>query len=182
VAPNGPGDYRKSRESSTAYRIHWKNPGETDYGWTRIFASTEQNFTADDSTKKADVGGAPTEEFDHLVPGLEPDKEYYFALQGFDKAGNGSGLSGDGGSTTYEETVIEVIPTPIGEVTVLPAEGVEEGQILAGEIEEVAPEEAEGIIEAVTGIAGAGVRRWLLRLGGLVILGFIGYFIYRRLS
>ena len=100
-SPGGPADYGKSRESNTSYKIHWKNPDNADYSWTRIFASTDRNFTAEDATKKADVGGNLNEEFNFIVSGLEPDKEYFFALQGFDKAGNASGLTGDGGSQTY---------------------------------------------------------------------------------
>lgn len=187
VAPNGPGDYRKSRESGTSYKIHFKNPGELDYGWTRIFASQTQNFTADDATKKADVGGGPNQEFDYVVGGLEPDKEYYFALQGFDKAGNGSGLSGDGGSVTYVEE--EILGEGIGggtmdwgEAGLLPkekaAEEAEEGEILGGITEEV-PEEA-GIISQVTqALSKANRVVWAV---GLVILAGLAYIFYRRSS
>lgn len=188
TAPNGPGDYRKSRESSTSYKIHFKNPGETDYGWTRIFASQTQNFIADDSTKKSDVGGGSSQEFDYVVTGLEPDKEYFFALQGFDKAGNGSGLSGDGGSVTYEVT-----PAPtgaaagaVGEVKILPKEKAE-GKILGGATEAPTPTETsllglpkslEGVTEAISGLTRGKILTGLIVLIGSVL----GYFLYRRRS
>lgn len=182
--PEAPKDYRKARESSTSYKIHWKNPGNDDYAWTRIFASQTQNFTADDATKKADVGGGKDIEFDYLVTGLEPNQEYYFALQGFDKAGNASGLSGDGGTVSY----VEVSPTPgagavagAGEVVTLPKEEAKEGEILGGATEEPTPtEEAGGLAGAVAGVTGEGGGRNLLMFTGLGILAIAGYLLYRR--
>jgi len=187
--PEAPKDYRKSREGSTAFRIFWKNPGNDDYAFTRIFASTERNFTADDATKKADIGGNPDQEQNHLVTGLEPDKEYYFALQGFDKAGNPSGLAGDGGSVTYEEVLGEAVAGEgVGgeEVVVLPMEeGVGEGAILG---EEEVPAEEATVEEGVTGLIGgaatqiAGTNKSLLAAGAgiLIILAGLGFYFYRK--
>jgi len=185
--PEAPKDYRKSRESSTSYKIHWKNPGNDDYGWTRIFASTEQNFTADDATKKADVGGGKDVEFDYVVTGLEPNQDYYFALQGFDKAGNQSGLTGDGGTVTYEVT-----PAPtqavagVGEVVTLPKEEAGEGEILGGATEAPTPTEApisEGVVAGITSQVGGMNKGWLATGAGiLIILAGLGYFFYRQRS
>jgi len=185
--PEAPKDYRKSRESSTSYKIHWKNPGNDDYALTRIFASTEQNFTADDATKKADVGGGKDVEFDYVVTGLEPNQDYYFALQGFDKAGNQSGLAGDGGTVTYEVT-----PAPTqavagaGEVVTLPEEeGTGTGgEILGGATEAPTPTEApvsEGVVAGITSQVG-GMNKGLLATGAgiLIILAGLGYYFYRK--
>jgi len=187
--PDRPTEYRKDREGSTAYRIYWKNPGNDDYAMTRIFASQTQNFTADDSTKKADVGGSKNQELNYLVTGLEPDKEYFFALQGFDKAGNGSGLVGDGGSVTYETTSAptQAVLGTVGEVKQLPEEeGTGTGgEILGGATEEVTPTPA-GIVgevgKAVSQITGGGNRGKVLLGLGLGILAAFAYFLYRRRS
>ena len=186
--PEAPKDYRKSREGSTAFRIYWKNPSNSDYAFTRIFASTERDFTADDATKKADVGGNPDQEQNHLVTGLEPNQEYYFALQGFDKAGNPSGLAGDGGSVTYEEVAGEaVVGEGVGgeEVVVLPIEEAGEGEILG---EEVPPDEEVPAEEGITGLIGgaatqiAGTNKGLLAAGAgiLIILAGLGFYFYRK--
>jgi len=186
--PEAPKDYRKSRESSTSYKIHWRNPGNDDYAWTRIFASTTQNFIADDATKKADIGGDKDIEFDYVVTGLEPNQEYYFALQGFDKAGNQSGLVGDGGSVTYEEVAGEAVAGEgVGgeEVVFLPMEEAKEGEILG---EEEMPVEEEVVEEGISGLIGgaatqiAGTNKGLLAAGAgiLIILAGLGFYFYRK--
>ncbi len=182
-APETPRDYRKSRETSMTYKIHWRNPEDSDYSFTRVFASTEQNFTADDSTKKEDITGNPNQEFDHVFGGFDPNKDYYFALQGFDKAGNFSGLAGDGGTVTYEGTIVEEESSPVAIIPLEVAplseekdekEAGEEGQILGGETagEALEPSEMASELDA-----------W--KTPGLIIIGagiiaLIIYFFRRR--
>lgn len=190
--PESPRDYRKSRKTSMTYEIHWRNPDNADYSFTRVFTSTERNFTADDSTKKEDIPGGPNQEFDYVFGGFDPDKEYFFALQGFDKAGNSSGLSGDGGTVTYEEVLGETVsPTPIAlpVVSSLPVEETaeeagEEGQILGGEAEEEISKLGllGGLGESATEVV-SGLGIWkilgLVGVGGGVI-GLIVYLLKRR--
>ena len=163
------------------YEIHWRNPDDADYDFTRVFASTEQNFTANDSTKLEDIHGSPGQEFDHVFGGFDPNKEYFFALQGFDSAGNYSDLVGDGGSVVYEETILPVAESAEGEVIVV-SPG--EGQILGGE---AVSEEEEGLVEEVGEEKGLltelveerKTRWWVFGLAGLA--GFlVGLYALRR--
>lgn len=184
TSPEAPRDYRKERISLTAFKLYWRNPNNSDFAKVLVYRSEKRDFTADDSTKIGDRGGSPDQEMDYVDGVLPVDKEYFYAIRALDKAGNASGLAGDGGSVTYEETIVEITPTP-GEVVILPAGEVkeEEGQILGGAVEEeVSPTEAGGIAGAVARITGEGGRGWLYGLGGLIILGIFGYLLYRRRS
>jgi len=119
--------------------------------------------------------------------GLENNVVYYYALRAIDKAGNASGLTGDGGTVTYEETVST--PAEAEAETVAVAEGAvatakEEGAVLAEEEveeaeKEIAPEEAEkGLIQGAVQVAKKSPWPWLI-LGGLVVIG-LGYWLSKK--
>jgi len=122
TAPSAVSDFGKDRvNAGTTYRIHWKNPTDTDYAKVIIYRGTEAGFTADDTHKIADGGGNPGDTMSWDDNGLDPNKEYYYNIRALDKAGNSSSLVGDSGTTT---TVLGASTTPIsgGVVTVLPKE------------------------------------------------------------
>ncbi|MFC1727299.1 DUF4215 domain-containing protein [Patescibacteria group bacterium] len=195
VRPENVKDYHKTRDSSMTYRVHWRTPDNGDFSFVRVYASQEQNFTANDSTKWEDIHGSPDEEFDHVFGGFEADKEYFFALQSFDKAGHYSQLIGDGGSAVYEEVVVESgagsVVGAVGETLAEP-----QGQVLGGETEaateddevkEDKEEDEDEAQEVESGLLGIltdeeGNRRWPLIIGGASVLGAIVYWFYRRRS
>jgi len=203
TAPDTPSEYSKEKINNNTYRLKWKTPNNDDFSRTLVYRSKEQNFTADSGTLVAEVGGAKDTEVIWEDTGLEINREYYYALRAVNQAGNASGLVGDGGTVTYEETIVEITPTPGGvgaeEVAAIPVEkakekikevgATEEGQILGSEAkEESTPaEEAEEAEEETGEIVGEtkekeNRRILVFGLSGLIILGIIGYFFYRRRS
>jgi hypothetical protein len=117
-------------------------------------------------------------------------KDYFYALRAVDKAGNASGVVGDGGITT----TVQGTPTPggstTGNVNLLPKEntGGSSGQILGGETESAqpTPESQTGLPSALEGATkavsdmGTGQKMILI----LIILGLIGggYYFFKNKS
>jgi len=132
--PGQPQNYSKERVSPSLYRIHWKNPGDDDFSRVFIYRGDTEGFSADGSHKIGELGGAKDEEKNWDDNGLDPNKEYYYALRSVDKAGNVSGLVGDAG-VVYEETVITTSPSLAGTVVSLPKEEEPEGRVLPAETE-----------------------------------------------
>lgn len=184
---DAPRDYGKSRESSTSYKIHWRAPDDEEFSFVRVYASKDRDFTADGGTSRGDYHSSKDQIMDQVVAGFDENVEYFFALQAFDKAGNGSSLVGDGPSVT----TVTVEGTPVAGETVL-AGGTSagsSGQVLGGEAtagddgedkESAAGDEGEGglidgLAEALTGEK----RGWFWLLGALAV-GGIGYFFFFR--
>lgn len=92
--------YSKERVNNGQYRIHWTNPGDTDFARVIIYRGDATGFEADSShelTKVAGAGNAEMTYDDYFSP--DPSKNYYYLIRALDKAGNSSGLVGDGGET-----------------------------------------------------------------------------------
>ena len=140
VRPESVKDYRKTRTSSMTYELHWRTPDNGDFKFVRVYASLEQNFTANDSTRWDDIHGSPDEEFDHVFGGFEPDKEYFFALQAFDKTGHYSDLAGDGGVLTYETVEESAGQSVAVTAPVAVADGEVLGEEAVGEVDEASSE------------------------------------------
>jgi len=120
-------NYWKERIAPETYRLHWKNPGDTDFSRTFIYRSENSDFDANNSTKIGELGGAPDDEMTYDVIGLDASKEYFFALRAVDKAGNPASLVSD------QVTVIEEVEAGEGDTPlVLPSEGTG-GEVLGDE-------------------------------------------------
>lgn len=132
-------NYWKERISPEIYKLHWKNPGDSDFSRVFIYRGDEAGFSADGSHKIAEVGGAADDEVTWENIGLTSGNEYYYALRAVDNAGNSSSLVGDGG-TIVEETIKVEGGATEEEVVLLPS-GKEVGQVLGEEEEEGAMEE-----------------------------------------
>jgi len=177
IAPSAPGNYSKDRVDPSRYVIKWTNPGDDDFSRVFIYRGDEPGFQADGSHKIGEVGGAPNADESFSDNGLDPNKDYYYALRAIDKAGNSSGLVGDQGTETITTT-----PTPAGTTTVVVPAGQEQGgQVLSEETSETAtpsPTPAGGI-QGAAGTVAQSIQNHLAAyiIGAviLVILGFIGY-------
>jgi hypothetical protein len=186
--PDAPSDYGKDKIADNAYRLNWKTPNNDDLSYVAVYRSKDQNFTADSGTLVIQVGGAKDTKITWEDHGLEINRDYFYALRAMDKAGNASGVVGDGGTTT----LIEVTPTPggstTGQVKLLPKENTE-GQILGGETEDLTtptPESQAGLSNAlgeatkvVTGMSSGQRILW-----ALIILGIFGggYYFFKNRS
>jgi hypothetical protein len=96
--PSPVNSYSKEKVSDGFYRLHWKNPTDTDFSRVFIYRSDKSTFTADDSTKVAEKGGSPDTEQTWDNPGLDLSKTYYYAIRAVDKAGNPSSVVADSDS------------------------------------------------------------------------------------
>lgn len=106
---------------SDGTRLKWTNPENEDFDKVIIYRGEEQGFSADSSHEIATVRGSansPMTYEDHSTP--PAGKNYYYLIRALDKAGNSSGLIGDGGET------VTVTPSPSattgGNVVILPKE------------------------------------------------------------
>ena len=187
--PGAPGpvqNYWKEKVAPGLYRLHWKNPSETDSQRVFIYRSDQTSFEADGSHKVGEVGGTPNLEmtWDNSTP--DSNKDYYYALRAVDKAGNASGLVTDAPGTVSSSSVLGTTTASSNagiEVTQLPKE-----EVLAG-VSDVtftptpAPTKFENAVNEVTKALENGNGK-----GGLVI-AIIGVLLvassllyYRRLK
>lgn len=190
-APDAPRDYGKERIADNAYRLTWKTPNNDDFSYVAVYRSKDQNFTADSGTLVVQVGGAKDTKITWEDHGLEINRDFFYALRAMDKAGNASGVVGDGGTVT----TVEVTPTPsgltVGQVKLLPKEKTEStgGQILGGETDESAqptPETQTGLSNALESAnkAVSGMSTSQRILWALIILGILGggYYFFKNKS
>lgn len=115
-------NYWKEKVAGGFYRLHWKNPWDSDFSRVFIYRSEETSFTADGSHKVGEVGGAPDTEMSWDNFGLDSSKEYYYALRAVDKANNSASLVGDtvtivgpssvSGSSTQTKSGSDVVALP----------------------------------------------------------------------
>ena len=85
-------NYWKEMIAPGHYKLHWKNPGDTDFSRVFIYRSESTDFDANGSTKVAEVGGSYDSDMTWDNPGLDGSKTYYYALRAIDKAGNPAGI------------------------------------------------------------------------------------------
>jgi len=181
--PGAPSEYGKERINSTTYKLTWKNPGDGDYKRVFVYRSKETSFTADSSTKVAEVGGAPDEKMTFNDGSVEADVTYYYALRAIDQAGNISGVVTDAPGTVVVGAVegAQTLGTggPLGStgesgVSLLPKEGEEsgeEGQLGGG----ISTEEGE-----VKGESDKKSPRLIYILGGIGLFLILGFWYFRR--
>ncbi len=156
--PSGVQNYWKERMGGSEYRLHWKNPGDSDFSRVFIYRGTEPGFPADGSHKIGELGGAPDAEMSWEDTGLIEGKEYFYALRAVDKADNSSSLVGDAGTVQGTTTVTQA-QAPEGKVVFVPEE---EGQVLPESTgEPVTTEEGPGELEQkTTEVAASPWVRW----------------------
>lgn len=183
--PSAVRDYGKEKIGSTTYRIRWTNPGESDFAQVIIYRGEAPDISANDSTKIAQVGGAPDAQKEYIDNGVSPDKTYYYIIRALDKAGNSSSLVGD----TTTTTVLGTSTTATGgqggtegTVRVLPKEEQPEGQVLKESTEQVPAQEAgpvkAAVNEAVGKISSSRTLTWLAIAA--FVLGILSWFFFRR--
>lgn len=173
--------YWKEKIGGGHYRLHWKTPGDSDFSRVFIYRSDSLDFTADPSTKRGELGGAPDQEMTWDDVGLDSSITYYYALRAIDKAGNSSSVVADPEvtATIIEETITggtageEVILLPSGEAT---------GKVLGEEeedVEEIVVGEPETAFdEAVDTLTGTTKGR-IAAISAFVV-GLILFFFTRR--
>lgn len=113
---------------SDGVRIHWTNPGNSDFSKVIIYRGTTPDFSADSNheiTTQPGGAGSPMTYEDHSVAPI--GQTYYYDLRAIDKAGNSSAIVGDG-----DKSVTTSTPAPVnGKVTIFPKE---QGSVLGTEI------------------------------------------------
>jgi hypothetical protein len=183
-------DFGKERiGGGTGYRLHWKNPGESDYQRVFIYRGTVAGFESD-GNKIAEAGGSPGDTMTYDDGSLDPTKEYYYYIRALDKANNSSGLVGDTSTTTVVSPASGTSGAS-GSVTRLPQEQ-GSGSVLGTESTPTAESESDksnldgGIVDQINQFASGTPEplKWILThkkisLGILIILGLIAFNFYR---
>lgn len=180
--PNPVSGYYKERISDGEYKLHWRNPDNTDFDKVIIYRGETSDFSADGSHEIARVSGSPNSEMsyeDHFAP--DAGKNYYYAIRAIDRASNSSSLEGDSGTTTTATVTGSVTgaSSTNGKVTVLPSEN---GSILGTE---ATPESTQEAISESELNTNPGLLKWMLThkkasLGVALALGAIAYFLYSK--
>jgi len=179
--PDAPGSYSKEQVSPSLIRLHWRNPNNTDFSRVFIYRSENSNFSADDSTKVGEVGGAPDTDatWDNIV---DASKTFYYALRAVDKAGNPSSLVADTVTTVVVETVEGTSETVVS----LPSESGAGGSVLGDDSN--SQNEEDGSLEGARGIDKTGLGeqaesspfKKALNIFGTIIFVYILYRFFRR--
>ena len=176
--PSGVSNYKKEKMAADFYRISWTTPHDPDFSRVFIYRSDKPEFDANGSTKVYELGGPPNtnESWDNV--GLDPNKDYYYAIRALDKAGNASSLVADNVVTTY------ITPSPSigGSVNQLPEEPEPTGEVLGqgDNLQENQGMEApsQNVVEKVVQFA---KDRTKITVGIVAGIGIIIYAIYRYL-
>lgn len=108
VGPAPVTGYSKERVNNGQYRIRWTTPGDNDFARVIIYRGDATGFNAEITHEIAKIAGDKNRDMsydDYFAP--DPGKTYYYLIRAVDKAGNSSGLVGDGGET------ITITPTPV---------------------------------------------------------------------
>jgi len=188
IGPSPVTGYSKERINNGEYRIHWTNPGNSDFAQVVIYRGDATGFSAEPGHELTRVTGAINEGMsydDYFAP--DPGKTYYYLIRALDKAGNSSGLVGDGGET------ITITPTPGtgtgSPVTIFPKESAT-GSVLGTEATPSPTPTAtilpDNVVNKINEFATTTPEpfRWILThkkisIGVLLVLGALGYGIYR---
>lgn len=190
---SGPGDvrdYNKTHTNSCEYTIHFKTAA--DSGKTtkvEIYRSENTSFSADSDTRvgTVNVGSDEAKDFTNTPP--DCNKTYYYATRAFDSSGNGSAVVGDNVTVntvinpTGTTGTVGAIPVSANAGNVLGkstgSAGVDnassEGETLGAttsadtKTNETAPATTVSIDSASSNV------RWLMIIGGILLLGVILY-------
>lgn len=182
--PSPVSGYYKERTSDGSYKLHWTNPGDSDFDKVVIYRGDTVDFSADAGHEIARVSGGSNSAMtydDNFTP--DANKTYFYAIRALDHAGNSSSLVGDGSTS-----VITITPSPVpggGKVTILPKEG---GSVLGTSTKSkvspspsvspsASPEaQAQASFNLLTWISG----HKKISLGILIVLVIAWYFLSKR--
>jgi hypothetical protein len=182
ISPDSPNSYSKERINPNTYRIKWRTPNNDDFSRVFIYRGEVSGFTADGTTKIAEVGGAKDTAIEWDNGSLDANKEYYYALRAIDKAGNASSLVGDAGVIAGAVQGASTTAA-VEKAATLPVEKVTEesqGQVLPAKTEAPAPEvlgeKTSNIAQDVVQFAKDKTKITVgIGLGILLIVGLIVY-------
>ena len=202
TGPKTPTAYSKNQTGCT-YRLAFKtgdDSGETVK--VEIYRSDSTSFVAEAATRIATIAVGSNQEVIYNDTPSDCAKAYYYAIRAFNAEGIGSGLVADSvvhvttttgttTTTTTEGTTTAGGAIPVAGGAAIPAEGAEGAEVVGGEEEggetlgeatpeataTVAPEESD--LQKILGQATEG-RNLALIIGILVLLGLLGYGIYRQ--
>lgn len=96
--PSPVNGFRKDDGGNNTLVIHWRNPNNEDFAKVIIYRGATVDFSADGNHEIATVTGSPDSEMTYSI-NVDATKPYY-AIRAIDKAGNSSGLVGDGSSSS----------------------------------------------------------------------------------
>ncbi len=178
--PSSVSDYKKERINDGKYKLHWINPGDADFDKVIIYRGNSTDFSADAGSEIARVNGSPNSEMtydDNFAP--DAGKTYYYVIRAIDRAGNSSGLVGDG---SLSSSNTQPVNSPTGKVTILPKE---QGSVLGAQTAATpsstsTPETSQSAENA----GGFNLLTWILghkkiSLGILILAAILGYYIYK---
>lgn len=186
--PSPVSGYYKERINDGEYKIHWKNPGDSDFDKVVIYRGDAAGFSADAGHEVARVSGGANSDMtydDHFTPDV--NKTYFYLIRALDHAGNSSSLVGDGGTTTSGDTVTGTPKPGTGKVTILPKE---QGSVLGTETK-VSPSPSPYLSNQPyptdNGTQGFNLFTWIfghkkISLGVALVLVIIGYLIFKKKS
>ena len=188
--PSPVSGFSKERINDGEYKLRWKNPNDTDFDKVVIYRAQETGFSADGAHEIARVSGGPDSEMtytDHFTP--DASKNNYYLIRALDHANNSSGLAGDGGTTTYTETIDTQTNTPATKITTIPlSKEKTSGSVLGteseiGETVTLEPTQAQTNVLEVK----ENPIKWILThkkisLTVLIGLGIVGFAVYKLLQ
>ncbi len=176
--PSPVSGYYKENLGDGFNKLHWRNPGDTDFSQVVIYRGDTPDFSADSSHEVARIAGSPNSDMtydDHYSP---DGKTHYYNIRALDQAGNSSSLVGDGGTTT---TTTTSTPTPAaggGTVRILPQEQAAQGQVLSEEASPTPAATASPFQRAKASLFGT--TKGGVIVGLIIIVGIAAYFIFRK--
>lgn len=182
--PSPVSGYYKEKVGDGFYKLHWKNPGDSDFSKVVIYRGETADFPADNSHEIARVSGGANSDMTYDEHQPDPAKTYYYAIRALDKADNSSSLVGDQGTTTTTTTatgagsIAGASTATTGQANTLP---VEEGQVLSEETAEGSPDASPVASDAQNnqGFLPSG-RNKILAILGLAGLGVLVFYFLRR--
>lgn len=183
TSPSGVGNYSKEVVSPGFYRLHWTNPGDSDFSRVFIYRSDSPDFTADGSTKIAERGGAPDADVTYDDSSLDPNKTYYYALIAVDNAGNASGVVADAEANVEVGQVEGASTQSESQVTILPKTQ-SNGQVLGEEANGASPLPAPESSPSTLGQNTQAASNFLNSTTGKIIVGgflaLLGIYLFFR--
>lgn len=154
--------YYKERINDGMYKLHFRTPSDGDFASVIIYRGETGDFQADNGHKIAEVNGGANSDMtydDSFAP--DASKTYYYDIRALDRANNSSGLTGDGGDTTYTQ-VLGTTTTPVAKTTVTSlSKEKSTGSVLGTEATLEASATPEIISESVIN-ANPGAVKWVL--------------------
>lgn len=155
---------------SDGFKLHYHTPSNDDFSRVIIYRGNAQGFEADSSHEIATVTSSRDSDMtyeDHIGS----TENRYYLIRAIDKAGNSSGLAGDGGASSV--TVSATTLSAAGEVKILPVLG--QGSVLGTEATntptpELTPSE-NGVVEKINAFANETSEpfKWILTHKKIVI-------------